>query len=61
MILEQKTKNESRGICQLVKVMATPKFLKPFSCAGILYLFAQLTGKNDHISNMRPRFQPFNL
>ena len=48
---------KSRTICQTLKTLASPTFLRPFSCAGVLYLAAQWTGISTMVFYMTNIFQ----
>ena len=45
LLAKQDTKEQGEpGVLNLIRVMGTSQFLRPFSCAGIMYLLAQWTG-----------------
>ena len=48
---------KKRGLLSLLRVMASKTFLRPFSCAGVLYLMAQLTGVSTMVLYMTNIFQ----
>ena len=48
---------KKRGLLSLLRVMTSKTFLRPFSCAGVLYLMAQLTGVSTMVLYMTNIFQ----
>ena len=51
------TEKTEGSVCSLFNTIASPTFLRPFSCAGILYILAQWTGVSTMVFFMTTFFQ----
>ena len=51
------TEKTGGSVCSLFNTIASPTFLRPFSCAGVLYILAQWTGISTMVFFMTTIFQ----
>ena len=61
MILNKREKEgedkTERSLCSLLSTLSSTTFLRPFSCAGLLYILAQWTGISTMVFFMTTIFQ----
>ena len=55
--IKHERKPQKHGLATLLRVMGSKTFLRPFYCAGVLYLLAQLTGVSTMVLYMTNIFQ----